>query len=46
MHAFVRSLATANPSAGVNVKLVARNNEVLGTAKADANGYAKIRFRR
>jgi alpha-2-macroglobulin len=42
VHAFVRSLAAATPSAGVNVKLVARNNEVLGTAKADANGYAKF----
>ena len=31
VHAFVRSLAAANPSAGVNVKLIARNNEVLGT---------------
>jgi uncharacterized protein YfaS (alpha-2-macroglobulin family) len=40
VHAFVRSLADAKPSAGVNVKLVARNNEVLGTAKTDANGYA------
>ena len=40
VHAFVRSLARAEPSAGVNVKLIARNNEVLGTAKSDANGYA------
>jgi uncharacterized protein YfaS (alpha-2-macroglobulin family) len=40
VHAFVRSLADAKPSAGVSVKLVARNNEVLGTAKTDANGYA------
>lgn len=42
VHAFVRSLATTDPSGGVNVKLVARNNEVLGTAKTDANGYAKF----
>ena len=42
VHAFVRSLAAATPSAGVNVKLIARNNEVLGTAKSDANGYARF----
>jgi uncharacterized protein YfaS (alpha-2-macroglobulin family) len=42
VHAFVRSLAETNPSADVNVKLVARNNEVLGTAKTDARGYAKF----
>ena len=42
VHAFVRSLADATPSADVNVKLIARNNEVLGTAKTDASGYAKF----
>ena len=42
VHAFVRSLASADPSADVNVKLIARNNEVLGTAKSDANGYARF----
>ncbi len=42
VHAFVRSLATADPTTDVNVKLIARNNEVLGTAKSDANGYAKF----
>lgn len=42
VHAFVRSLADATPSADVNVKLIARNNEVLGTAKSDARGYAKF----
>ena len=42
VHAFVRSLAETSPSAGVNVKLIARNNEVLGTAKTDARGYAKF----
>ncbi len=40
VHAFVRSLAEAKPSGAVNVKLIARNNEVLGTTKSDANGYA------
>ncbi len=42
VHAFVRSLADATPSAGIKVKLIARNNEVLGTAQSDANGYAKF----
>ena len=42
LHAFVRSLATANPVAGVTVRLVARNNEVLGSAKTDAAGYARF----
>ena len=39
VHAFVRSLATAKPTAEVAVKLVARNNDVLGTGKTDASGY-------
>jgi alpha-2-macroglobulin len=42
VHAFVRSLAEAKPFADVKVKLIARNNEVLGTAKSDANGYARF----
>jgi hypothetical protein len=42
VHAFVRSLADASPSGDVNVKLIARNNEVLGTAKTDARGYARF----
>jgi uncharacterized protein YfaS (alpha-2-macroglobulin family) len=42
LHAFVRSLATAKPVADVNVRLVARNNEVLGTGKTDGNGYVRF----
>jgi alpha-2-macroglobulin len=42
VHAFVRSLADATSISGVNVKLIARNNEVLATAKTDAKGYAKF----
>ncbi len=34
----VRSLASAAPLAGVEVKLVARNNEVLASATSDASG--------
>ncbi|TAN06269.1 MAG: hypothetical protein EPN45_09085 [Rhizobiaceae bacterium] len=37
---FARSLATAKPLADVDLKLLARNNEVLGTAKTDASGRA------
>lgn len=42
LHGFVRSLASADPVAGVTVRLIARNNEVLGTAKSDANGYVRF----
>lgn len=40
VHAFVRSLADTRTLEGVDVRLVARNNEVLATAKTDARGYA------
>jgi len=42
LHTFVRSLQTAAPSDGVELRLIARNNEVLATAKTDGNGYAHI----
>ena len=42
LHAFVRSLATATPVVNANVRLIARNNEVLGTAKTDSRGYARF----
>lgn len=42
IHAFVRSLSEATPVSETNVKLIARNNEVLATAKTDAHGYAKF----
>jgi uncharacterized protein YfaS (alpha-2-macroglobulin family) len=42
LHAFVRSLGTAGPLAGVTVSLIARNNEVLGTATTDARGHARF----
>ncbi len=42
VHAFVRSLSETTAVAGANVKLVARNNEVLGTAQTDANGYVRF----
>src|SRR5690606_33365267 len=37
---FVRSLASAEPRAGVEVRLIARNNEVLATRKTDSMGVA------
>jgi uncharacterized protein YfaS (alpha-2-macroglobulin family) len=38
LHALVRSLATAAPLAGVEVKLIARNNEVLASKTTAADG--------
>jgi alpha-2-macroglobulin len=40
VHGFVRSLTTAKPVAGAHVRLVARNNEILGEAVSDADGRA------
>jgi uncharacterized protein YfaS (alpha-2-macroglobulin family) len=42
LHAFARSLATAAPVPGTQVRLIARNNEVLGTANTDDAGYARF----
>jgi uncharacterized protein YfaS (alpha-2-macroglobulin family) len=42
VHAFVRSLADTSAVADANVRLVARNNEVLGTGRSDANGYVRF----
>ncbi len=42
VHGFVRSLATAEPVAGAKVRMVARNNEVLGEATTDTRGYVKF----
>ena len=38
LHVSLRSIATAEPLADVDVRLVARNNEVLATAKSGAEG--------
>ncbi|MBP7003342.1 alpha-2-macroglobulin family protein [Amaricoccus sp.] len=40
LHVFARSLASAAPVDGVTATLIARNNEVLGTAVTDASGQA------
>jgi len=42
VHGFIRSLATAEPIAGAKVRLVARNNEILGEAQTDARGYVRF----
>ena len=39
VHAFIRSLADAKAKGGIEVRLLARNNDVLGTAKSDDKGY-------
>ncbi len=40
IHVFVNSLATTAANASVQVRLIARNNEVLATRQTDANGRA------
>ena len=42
VHVYARSLATADPVAGTEIRLVARNNEVLGTVKTDSEGAARF----
>ena len=42
VHTFVRGLASAAPVANVIVKLVAKNNEILGQATTNASGYARF----
>ncbi|WP_275785954.1 alpha-2-macroglobulin family protein [Pararhizobium gei] len=39
---FARSLATARPMNGVKLDLLAKNNEILGTATTDADGRASF----
>lgn len=42
VHVLVRSLANASPVANAELRLIARNNEVLATLRSDANGYARF----
>ncbi|MGE0516229.1 MAG: alpha-2-macroglobulin, partial [Hyphomicrobiaceae bacterium] len=42
LHAFVRSLASTQGVGSIKLRLLARNNEVLGTATTDAKGYANF----
>ena len=39
---FVHSLATAEPMGEVDVRLIARNNEVLATKTTDKDGYVQF----
>ncbi|NEV61950.1 alpha-2-macroglobulin family protein [Thiorhodococcus minor] len=42
LHAVVRSLSTAKPLRAVALRLVAVNNEILGRAQTNAEGYASF----
>ncbi|WP_171022100.1 alpha-2-macroglobulin family protein [Cohaesibacter sp. CAU 1516] len=42
LQVFVRSLASAEPLAGVEVELIARNNDVLGRGTSDAKGLVSF----
>jgi alpha-2-macroglobulin len=42
VHVLVRSLADAAPLRNVEIQLLARNNEILGTATTDADGQARF----
>ncbi len=40
LNVFARALGSAKPLAGVDLQLLAKNNEILGSVKTDANGRA------
>ena len=42
LHAFVRSLSSAEPLSDVRLQLLAMNQEVLGEARTDAQGHARF----
>ena len=42
VHAFVRSLATTKPISSAKVRLLARNNDVLGEMATDKSGYVRF----
>jgi hypothetical protein len=42
VHVLARSLASADPVRNVEVRLLARNNEILATATTDARGYVRF----
>ena len=42
LHVFARSLASAKPAAGVTISLIAAGQDVLGSARTDADG--QVRF--
>ncbi len=42
LHGYVRSITNAAPTKGVLVRLLAKNNEILGTGISDDNGTVKF----
>jgi uncharacterized protein YfaS (alpha-2-macroglobulin family) len=42
LHVLVRSLASAEPLEGVELRLVAKNNEILATANTAADGHVRF----
>lgn len=42
VHGYVHSLNSAKPLADVEVRLIARSNEVLGTARTDGSGHVRF----
>ncbi len=42
VNVFLNSLATTEAKAGIEVRLIARNNEVLATRTTDANGFVRF----
>jgi uncharacterized protein YfaS (alpha-2-macroglobulin family) len=42
VNVFVNSLATTEAKAGIEVRLIARNNEVLATRNTDAQGFVRF----
>ncbi|MCP5157804.1 MAG: alpha-2-macroglobulin family protein [Gammaproteobacteria bacterium] len=42
LHVFVRSLSSAQPLSGIDLRLYARNNGELGAATTDRQGYARL----
>ncbi len=42
LHVFARSLATAKPLTGLDLRLYARNNSELGQATTDNKGYVRL----
>ncbi len=42
LHVFARSLSSAEPIGDVEIQLLTHSNEVLGTAKTNAEGYVKL----
>ncbi|MBV9066994.1 MAG: alpha-2-macroglobulin family protein, partial [Methylobacteriaceae bacterium] len=42
IHVLVRSLASAEPLAGIELRLVAKNNEILATLRTPADGHVRF----